>query len=92
MEDIPAPQLVIEYIKIHFRHKAMRRGVQKALASDFIDNLRFVFLLVVAVLVFLVEMLIWVDGVSFGGCLFVFSSFWFILVGMGLGWIDGMFI
>ena len=55
-------------------------------------NLCFVFLLVVAVLVFLVEMLIWVVGMSFGGCLFVFSSFWFILVGLGLGWIDGMFI
>ena len=37
-------------------------------------------------------MLICVVGMSFGGCLFVFSSFWFILVGMGLGWIDGMFI
>ena len=37
-------------------------------------------------------MLIFVVGMSFGGCLFVFSSFWFILVGMGLGWIDGMFI
>ena len=42
------------------------------------------FLLVVAVLVFLVVLLIWVVGMSFGGCLFVFSLFRFILVNVAL--------
>jgi len=49
LDDIPPAQLVFEYIKIHLRNPAMRLGIKKALVMDFLDNMLFIFLLILKV-------------------------------------------
>lgn len=49
VDRIPVMQLVLEYVKIHLKHKSMRAGIKKAVATDLCENINFILFLVLKV-------------------------------------------